>query len=159
GGVLGLLLGNKKLRKMGGGVVAYGGAAALGALAPKTYQDWQQKSAEQAAVSNPAQIAPPPTRALAMIPVSQLAEHSRTILAAMLAAVKADGHIGAEELQLLDAEIAKVTNQADDRAWFDAQMAKPADPMETAAPAKTPEQAAEVYLACLLVIDEQSYME
>src|SRR3546814_8936382 len=47
GGVLGLLLGNKKLRKMGGGVVAYGGAAALGALALKTYQDWQQKSAEQ----------------------------------------------------------------------------------------------------------------
>src|SRR3546814_12177013 len=33
GGVLGLLLGNKKLRKMGGGVVAYGGAAAAD-LAP-----------------------------------------------------------------------------------------------------------------------------
>ncbi len=158
GGVLGLLLGNKKFRKMGGSVAAYGGAAALGALALKTYQDWQQKSAEQAAVSNPAQIAPPPLSAPAAIPASQLEEHSRTILAAMIAAAKADGHIGAEERQLLDAEIAKAGSQAD-RDWFDAQLAKPSDPTETAALAKTPEQAAEVYLASLLVIDEQSYME
>lgn len=158
GGVLGLLLGNKKFRKMGGSVAAYGGAAALGALALKTYQDWQQKSAEQAAVSNPAQIAPPPLSAPAAIPANQLEEHSRTILAAMIAAAKADGHIGAEERQLLDAEIAKAGSQAD-RDWFDAQLAKPSDPTETAALAKTPEQAAEVYLASLLVIDEQSYME
>ncbi|UYO93102.1 tellurite resistance TerB family protein [Pollutimonas sp. M17] len=159
GGALGLLLGNKKFRKMGGSVAAYGGAAALGALALKTYQDWQQKSAEQAAVSNPAQIAPQPIPAPAAIPASQLEEHSRIILAAMIAAAKADGHIGAEERQLLDAEIAKASNHAADRAWFDAQLAKPADPMETAALATTPEQAAEVYLASLLVIDEQSYME
>lgn len=159
GGALGLLLGNKKFRKMGGSVAAYGGAAALGALALKTYQDWQQKSAEQAAVSNPAQIAPQPIPAPVAIPASQLEEHSRIILAAMIAAAKADGHIGAEERQLLDAEIAKASNQAADRAWFDAQLAKPADPTETAALATTPEQAAEVYLASLLVIDEQSYME
>jgi uncharacterized membrane protein YebE (DUF533 family) len=158
GGVLGLLLGNKKFRKMGGSVAAYGGAAALGALALKTYQDWQQKAAEQAAVSNPAQIAPQPIQAPATIPASQLEDHSRTILAAMIAAAKADGHIGAEERQLLDAEIAKASSQAD-RAWFDAQLAKPSDPVETATLAKTPEQAAEVYLASLLVIDEQSYME
>lgn len=91
GGALALLLGNKKFRKLGGGLASYGGAAALGALALKTYQDWQQKSAEQ--------------------------------------------------------------------AWFNAQLARPADPAETAALATTPEQAAEVYLASLLVIDEQSYME
>src|SRR5690554_2281373 len=129
GGVLGLLLGNKKFRKMGGSVAAYGGAAALGALALKTYQDWQQKAAEQAAVSNPAQIAPQPIQAPATIPASQLEDHSRTILAAMIAAAKADGHIGAEERQLLDAEIAKASSQAD-RAWFDAQLAKPSDPVE-----------------------------
>src|SRR5690606_19678533 len=36
GGELGLLLGNKKFRKMGGSLAGYGGAAALGALALKT---------------------------------------------------------------------------------------------------------------------------
>src|SRR5690606_26487686 len=43
GGALGLLLGNKKFRKVGGRVAGYGGAAALGALALKTYQDWQSR--------------------------------------------------------------------------------------------------------------------
>src|SRR5690606_916380 len=50
GGALGLLLGNKKMRKMGGKFATYGAAAALGALALKTYQDWQQQSSQDAAV-------------------------------------------------------------------------------------------------------------
>src|SRR5690606_3079667 len=60
GGALGLLLGNKKFRKMGGKFAAYGGAAALGAVALKTYQDWQQKTAAQAAAGAPAAVAPGP---------------------------------------------------------------------------------------------------
>ena len=36
-GALGLLLGSKKARKMGGKVVTYGGLAALGVLAYKAY--------------------------------------------------------------------------------------------------------------------------
>jgi len=165
GGALGLLLGNKKFRKMGGKFAAYGGAAALGALALKTYQDWQQKSSIQAAQQAPSTApgqhvgATPPTQALPSVPASQLEDHSRIILSAMIAAAKADGHIGAEERQLLDAEIAKLTNHPQDLAWFEAQMSKPVDPAEAAALANTPEVAAEVYLASLLVIDEQSYME
>src|SRR5690554_7826115 len=49
GGALGLLLGNKKFRKMGGKLAGYGGAAALGALALKTYQDWQSRQPGQPA--------------------------------------------------------------------------------------------------------------
>ena len=45
GELLGVLLGNKKARKkvgkLAGGVVGYGGAAALGALAFRAYQNWQ----------------------------------------------------------------------------------------------------------------------
>ena len=45
GGVLGLLIGNKKVRKkvgkVAGGVAGYGGAAVLGALAHRAYQNWQ----------------------------------------------------------------------------------------------------------------------
>jgi uncharacterized membrane protein YebE (DUF533 family) len=42
GGILGLLLCSKKMRKMAGGVFGYGGAAAAGAMAFKAYQNWQQ---------------------------------------------------------------------------------------------------------------------
>lgn len=172
GGALGLLLGNKKFRKMGGKFAAYGGAAALGALALKTYQDWQQKSGAQAAAGASAAVQgaaapsarPAPAMPAAAMPApalssSQLEEHSRIILAAMIAAAKADGHIGVEERQLLDTEVGKLTSHPEDLAWFDAQLAKPVDPAGVAALAGTPETAAEVYLASLLVIDDQSYME
>ncbi|NYT67322.1 tellurite resistance TerB family protein [Pusillimonas noertemannii] len=164
GGALGLLLGNKKFRKMGGKFAAYGGAAALGAVALKTYQDWQQKTAAQAAAGAPAAAGPnvaPPAQPLPAptLPAGQLEEHSRIILAAMIAAAKADGHIGNDERQLLDQEVAKLTSHPEDLAWFDAQLANPVDPASVAALASTPETAAEVYLASLLVADEQSYME
>ncbi|MCC2596386.1 tellurite resistance TerB family protein [Pusillimonas sp. MFBS29] len=151
GGALGLLLGNKKFRKMGGKFVTYGGAAALGALALKTYQDWQQQ--KPVAATAPTPLAAP------ALPAGTLEDHSRIILAAMIAAAKADGHIGNEERALLDSEVARLSTNASDRAWFEAELAKPADPGVAASLASTPEQAAEVYLASLLVIDEQSYME
>jgi len=55
GGILGLILGSKKMRKMAGGVVGYGGAAAAGAMAFKAYQNWQQgKAAATAPVATQA---------------------------------------------------------------------------------------------------------
>ncbi len=39
------------------------------------------------------------------------------------------------------------------------ELAKPLDPAEVAGAASTPEVAAEMYLASLLVVDEQNYME
>ena len=63
GGLLGLLLGNKKARKMAGGVAGYGAAAALGALAFKAYQNWQSGAdARTAPVASDAEMtaAPPP---------------------------------------------------------------------------------------------------
>ncbi len=54
-GALGLLLGSKKARKIGGKVAMYGGMAALGALAYRAYGDWQRSQAGGAA-------APPPRR-------------------------------------------------------------------------------------------------
>lgn len=159
GGALGLLLGNKKFRKMGGRFATYGGAAALGALALKTYQDWQQNAAQPAAATTPTQTLPRTATSAPALADSALEAHSRVILAAMISAAKADGHIGQEEQQLLDAEIAKLAGHPADLQWFQAELAKPADPAVTAALATTPEQAAEVYLASLLVIDEQSYME
>jgi uncharacterized membrane protein YebE (DUF533 family) len=99
GGALGLLMGNKKFRKMGGKVAGYGGAAALGALALKTYQDWQNKQSapnQAGATSGMAPAAPTPLR-LTDVETPLMEQHSRAMLAAMIAAAKADGHIGPGE--------------------------------------------------------------
>src|SRR5688572_33368428 len=53
GGLLGLLLGGKGVRKMAGGALGYGGAAVLGALALKAYQDYQSKEGQNRGATPP----------------------------------------------------------------------------------------------------------
>lgn len=161
GGALGLLLGNKKFRKMGGKIGAYGGAAALGAVALKAYQDWQEKKAASPVPGNEQQrpFTASAHQAVPALPSPANEQHNRAILSAMIAAAKADGHIGAEEKQLIDAEVGKLTSDSTDVVWIDAELAKPANPAEIARLATTPELGAELYLASALMIDEESFME
>ncbi|UJJ32968.1 tellurite resistance TerB family protein [Halopseudomonas maritima] len=149
-GAVGLLLGNKKARKMGGKAAKYGGMAALGVVAFKAWQQWQQNNA------NAPQGQP---QTVDRLPASQQEPHSHAILRALIGAAKADGHIDDRERELIDAEVAKLTNDPQTLQWFDAELRKPLDPAEVARAAQTPEMAAEMYLASLLVVDEQSFME
>ena len=45
------------------------------------------------------------------------------------------------------------------RSWFEAELRRPLEPADVAVGATTPELAAEVYLASVLVVDETSTME
>ncbi len=166
GSALGLLMGNKKFRKVGGKLAAYGGVAALGAVAYRTYQEWQrqQTQAVQARETGPAPSQPDSpqlssSQAYANQPSTQLEQHSQAILAAMIGAAKADGHIGDTERQMLETELAKLSSTAQDRQWLENELGKPADPAQIAQLAVTPEIGAEIYLASLLIIDEDSFME
>ncbi len=150
-GALGLLMGSKKARKIGGKVAMYGGMAALGALAYRAYGDWQRNQA------GGANAAPPQT--LDRLPAPEAEQHSNAVLTAMIGAAKSDGHIGPEERSLLETELAKLSTDAQDRQWLEAELSRPLDPAVVAKAAKTPEMAAEMYLASLLVVDEESYME
>jgi uncharacterized membrane protein YebE (DUF533 family) len=46
GGIMALLMGNKSARKFAGKAATYGGAALLGGLAYKAFQNWQQNSGD-----------------------------------------------------------------------------------------------------------------
>ncbi|WP_413816418.1 tellurite resistance TerB family protein [Pigmentiphaga sp.] len=148
-GAIGLLLGSKKARKIGGKVALYGGMAALGALAYRAYNDWQAKQTQPAHEPQTADRLPPP----------EAERHSRAMLTAMIGAAKADGHIGEEERRLLETEIGKLGGDPADRQWLEAELARPLDPAVIAQAAATQEMAAEMYLASLIVVDEESYME
>jgi len=154
GGALAMLLSSTKARKMGGNLAMYGGMAALGALAFKAYGDWQRDQAKQA--GNTA-FAEPQT--LDRLPAAQAEQHSSAILIAMIGAAKADGHIGAEENQLLEQEMAKLAEDAGDQRWLHEELSRPLDPSAVARASSTPEMAAEMYLASLLVVDEETFME
>lgn len=174
GGALGLLLGSKRGRKMGGKVLKYGGIAALGYAAYKTYDHWQaqQRQAPQAGQQgqtahgqgvwgNPA--VPPanpwPQALNPTLPAPDVEVHSRLMLVAMVAAAKADGHVDAQERSLIDAELQRQAANVQDRDWLAHELQRPLDPAEVAKAAVGPVQAAEMYLASLLVADDTSFME
>ena len=135
---------------MGGTVLTYGGLAALGAIAYKAYGNWQAQN--QAATA-----AGPQT--IDRIAPAQAEQHSRAILVALIAAAKADGHVDERERQLIDNELNKLTQDRELAIWIDQELKKPLDPTAIAAVATTPEMAAEMYLASILMIDEENFME
>ncbi|MEQ1514314.1 MAG: tellurite resistance TerB family protein [Lysobacteraceae bacterium] len=151
GGALGLLLGNRRARKMGGKLAVYGGLAAVGALAYKAYGDWKQQQSGTAAAAAPGTIdaLPPP----------DAESHSQAILKALIAASKADGHVDDRERQVIEGEFTRLDAAPEVRQWLQAELQKPLDPAEVARAATTPEMASEMYLASLLAVDEQNFME
>jgi uncharacterized membrane protein YebE (DUF533 family) len=149
-GALGMLLGNKSARKMGGKALTYGGLAALGVVAYKAYNNWQAQQA------NVPQIEP---QTLDRLPAPQAEIHSQAILKALVGAAKADGHVDARERQLIEGELVKLTSDAELQHWLQAELNKPLDPAEIARAASTPEMAAEMYVASVLMVDEEHFME
>ena len=152
GGALGLLLGNRRVRKMGGKVAIYGGLAAVGALAYKAYGDWKQQQGGAGAAS----AAPQTFDAL---PPAEIESHSQAILKALIAAAKADGHVDDRERQVIEGEFSRLDAAPEVRQWLQAELQKPLDPAEVARAASSPEMASEMYLASLLAVDEQNFME
>lgn len=152
GGALGLLLGSKKGRKLGGKVLTYGGLAALGLVAYKAYSNYQRNQGGGSADHSQPQT-------IDRLPPPQAEVHGRAILSAVIAAAKADGHIDARETELIDQEVVKFTRDQAFLQWVDGELKSPLDPARIAAQANSPELAAEMYLASLLVVDEESFME
>lgn len=156
GGALGLLLGSGSGRRMGGKLLKYGSVAALGALAWQAYDDHQAK---QAAGASPSAAPPPAAQPLDRLPPPQAEPHARAMLAAMIAAAKSDGHLDERERGMLDAELQRLNPDPELQRWMQAELNQPIDPAAVARGATSPEHAAELYLASLLVVDETTAME
>jgi len=149
-GAMGLLLGNKKARKFGGKALTYGGLAALGVIAYKAYGNWQAQQAS-------APQGEPQT--IDRLPTAQVEQHSQAILKALVAAAKADGHVDERERALIEGEFIKLDNDQELQQWLHAELNKPLDPTDVARAASTPEMAAEMYIASVMLVDEENFME
>ncbi|MGA1635492.1 MAG: DUF533 domain-containing protein, partial [Gemmobacter sp.] len=100
GGLAGLLLSGGKPRKLLGNALGLGGAALVGGLAYKAWQDWQAGKAAPA----PAVPALPNPEGTAFLPADPARSEAlaERLLRAMVAAAKADGHVtGAERRRIL----------------------------------------------------------
>jgi uncharacterized membrane protein YebE (DUF533 family) len=150
GGAIGLLLGNKKARKVGKKVATVGGLGALGVIAYKAYSNWQNQKV-QTTYSQP--------KTIDRLPAPQVEQHSVAILKALIAASKADGHVDVKERQLLDQELARFSNDLELRRLVESELNKPLDPTDIAREARSTEMAAEMYIASVLMVDEENFME
>ena len=148
GGLIGMLMGSKKskkmAKKMGSGALKVGGAAALGALAYKVYNDWQSKQDAQGVNET---FDPDDNK------------HAKLILKAMIGAAKADGHVDEEEMARIEQALTEMGADDHVRQLVHQELHKPLDPAEIARLATSPQQASEIYLASLIVADEQNFME
>ncbi len=163
GGLLGLLLGSRGGRQLGGKAVKFGSMAAMGMLAWKTYQEWQaQQQAQGPAAAAGAPAASQAQAAAASfeaLPAPQMELHGQAMLKAMIAAAKSDGHVDQREQALVDGELLRSQADPELRAWVASELARPLDAADVAAASTSPQMAAEVYLASLLVVDETSPAE
>ncbi|HDS1680203.1 TPA: tellurite resistance TerB family protein [Pseudomonas putida] len=154
GGLLGGLLGGSSAggaaqgRPAGG--INYATLASLGMMAFQAYQSWQRShaAAPQQAVRTVDQLSGP-----------EAEDHSHAILRALIAAAKADGRIDEQEEQLIYAQIKRQTNDPQLQQWLDEEVSKPLDAGEVARSAKDPAMAAEMYLASVMLVDDQQDAE
>jgi uncharacterized membrane protein YebE (DUF533 family) len=159
GGLLGMLLGGNSRR--GGGLLGFGGAAALGALALQAYQNYQRQQAGGGA----ARFGDVGTQALPHArPAADGSPFELTLVRAMVGAAKADGHIDANEQKRLFAEVERLGLDADAKAYIFDLLTQDVDLYDLARSATTPEQRAELYLAARLAIDadqpsERAYLD
>lgn len=150
GGGLGGALGGGSRNRAGG--TNYAALASLGMMAYQAYQAWQRSQASTA----PQQM--PQTADLLAGP--QIETHSHAVLRALIAAAKADGRIDASEKHLISSEIGKHTADPQLQQWLDAEVAKPLSPAEVAQSAQNdPAVAAEMYLASVMLVDDQQDAE
>ncbi|ATB67558.1 tellurite resistance TerB family protein [Pseudomonas mosselii] len=152
GGILGGSGGNAGASTQGrsAGGVNYAALASLGMMAFQAYQSWQrsQAAAPQQAVRTVDQLSGP-----------EAEDHSHAILRALIAAAKADGRIDPQEEQLIYAEIKRHTSDPQLQQWLDEEVSKPLDAVEVAQSAQDPGMAAEMYLASVMLVDDQQDTE
>jgi len=155
GGLLGGLLGGGSPmggapQSRSGGGTNYAALASLGMMAFQAYQAWQRSQA-----SAP-QEAP---RTVDLLAGPEAEEHSHAILRALIAAAKADGRIDDSEKQMISTEIGRHTDDPQLQQWLDDEVAKPLDPNEVAQSATDPGMASEMYLASVMLVDDQQDAE
>jgi uncharacterized membrane protein YebE (DUF533 family) len=166
GGVLGLLLSGKSARKLAGGALGYGGAAVLGAMALRAYQNYQQGRAVQP-------TAPATAEELRQIPAAHMPHalpaadgtpFELLLMRAMVGAAKADGHVDAAEQQHVFEQVERLGLDAEAKAAVFDLLNRPLDLSRLDSSIGSEAQRAEIYLAARLATNgdhpgERAYLD
>ena len=153
GGLLALLVGTKRGRKVLSPAVKLGSLAALGGLGYKVYTDWMKSQGAEASGQSVAALNDESANA-----------RSLSIIKAIIAAAKADGTVDEREHKAIIEQIETAGLEDSSSKILVEEFQKPLNAIEIASEADSPEAAVEIYLASLLMTDksnaaEQSYLD
>jgi uncharacterized membrane protein YebE (DUF533 family) len=158
GGALGSMLAGKKGQKLAGNALKLGGLALVGGLAYKAWQSYQQGAGTPSGGGIPV-----PPAGGAFLPDARDAQAtgslSLLLARAMIAAAKADGQIDTQESQAILNQINSLDLPAEDKAFLFEEYGRPLDIQALAGAVDSPEHAAEVYAASMLMVDPPSAPE
>ncbi|MBP1848992.1 tellurite resistance TerB family protein [Rhizobium halophytocola] len=164
GAIAALLLGTKTGRSLTENAVKLGGVAAVAGLGYLAYQNYKAgKMPEQAAPATPAnapELLPPPAESPFHPQSGEFSnDFALTLVRAMIAAAKADGHIDADERKQIMEKVHAVDLGAEAEAFLEAELANPIDLDALVTAARTEEQKVEIYTASRLTIEPDSRAE
>ena len=161
GSIAAVLLGTGAGRKLTGNALTLGGLAAIAGLGYQAYKNYQ---AGQAPAAEPAtrtiEVLPPPADSgFSTEPAALRNDFVLTLVRAMIAAAKADGHIDdAERARIMDkVRLSGLGSEAE--GFLQQELANPTDLDAIVAAARTEEERVELYTASRLAIEPDSRAE
>ncbi|WP_299877516.1 tellurite resistance TerB family protein [uncultured Cocleimonas sp.] len=165
-GVLALLLGTGAGRRVTGSALKIGSLAAIGGIGYKAYQNWMsERNATAQEYEDIAKEAAGQGNSegrlinFDKLEPEQANDRSQTLLRAMVAAAKADGHVNSKEETAIKEQIVKLELGDEVEGILQAEIARPLDVKEIAAMAKSQAMASEIYLVSAVVTDRENSME
>lgn len=161
-GIVAAVLGTKTGRKIAGNVATIGGVAAvagLGYLAYKNYMSGQSPQSAPQPDANTTLLPPPESSPFHPQSAALSNDFALTLVRAMIAAAKADGHIDAAERAVIMDKVHAVDLGAEAEAFLARELSNPMDIDELVAAARSEEQKVELYTATRLTIDPDTRAE
>jgi uncharacterized membrane protein YebE (DUF533 family) len=163
GGIAALLVSSKKARSFAGSAAMVGGAALLGGLAFKAFKNWQRSkfSAQSTLKQSPEFSQARLTQSVDTFEneVSANTVFQLTLVKAMIAAAKADGHIDdVEQSRIFDA-VEEMPSSSDFKYMMMDLLRYPSSIKELVREVKTVEQKSELYLISCFAIDVDHKLE
>ncbi|MBB4955414.1 uncharacterized membrane protein YebE (DUF533 family) [Agrobacterium vitis] len=158
GALASVLLGTKTGRSLAGGALKLGGLALIAGLGYQAYRSYKSGQAPENIPSLP-ELAAPPADSAFNTDTGMSNDFALTLIKAMIAAAKADGHIDADERANIMQKLHVEELGAEAEAFIEAELANPTDLDALVAAARTEEQKVELYTASRLTIEPDTRAE
>ncbi|WP_411992468.1 tellurite resistance TerB family protein [Agarivorans sp. DSG3-1] len=158
GGLMALLVSNKSARKFAGKAATVGGAAVLGGLAFSAFSNWKKQSGSKYSADTSAQMSKVNQQSFSSSATLN-DEFQLTLIKAMIAAAKADGHIDDAEQQRIFEAVEQMALSDEAKATLFQLMRQTITIEELANGVDSIEQKSELYLVSCIAINVDNSAE